>query len=66
MLSKYEHNVGTGHAHNFENTFLDSEALKKPSRKVGESIGEFTQSKIDQILGVKTKVSQKSIGSKID
>jgi hypothetical protein len=43
MLNKYEHNLGTGHAHNFENTFLDSDALKKPSKKVGESIADFTQ-----------------------
>jgi SNW domain-containing protein 1 len=34
MLNKYDINSGESHAHNFENTYLDDESLKKPSKRM--------------------------------
>lgn len=61
----FDHNSGKPHAHNFTNTFVEDEALQKPSRNVAAAIEAHTQEQINKILGVKTAVAQKSIGNQI-
>ena len=61
----FDHNSGKKFEHNFTNTFIEDEALQKPSKSVAAAIGSHTQEQINKILGVKTSVAQKSIGNQI-
>lgn len=64
-LVPFEHNSGQPHQHNFTNTFMEDEALQKPSKNVANAIANHTQEQINKILGVKTVVAQKSIGGQV-
>lgn len=66
LVGRFDHNNGDRHQYNFENTYLDDEDLKKPSKNVAIAISSHTQQQINKILGVKTQVSQKSLGNQVD
>ena len=62
ILQQY---AGAAEAHNFSNNYLPAEDLQKPSRGVAQAIASHTQEQLNKILGIKTAVSQQSIGSQI-